>query len=929
MSAPSALGRVVGRDDEFAALGRLVAEAGASFHALVIEGEPGIGKTTLCRVGAELARGQRLTVLSCNPVEAETKLAFAALGDLLAPVTDALVEELPAPQRVALEVALLRAPAASGRTEDGRALGMALQSVLRRLSGSAPVLVVIDDVQWLDTASAAALAFACRRLPDCPVRLLVARRLEPGSGDDVLGLRRALPGTVEWLTLGPLRLSSLYHLIRAELGQAFPRPTLLRIESATGGNPLFALELARALAEEGALPGPGEPLPVPSSLAELLGRRVRRLSPEAQETLLVAASLPSPDALTVEAALRRTVQGDLDEAERAGVVEPLQDRLRFSHPLLASTVYRGAPPAKRRAAHSALASVVTEPEQHARHLALAANGPDNEVAVALGTAAASAAARGAPEVAVELIELACHLTPPGGVDLAQRRLSLAEYRFRAGDADGARQLASDLFENLPRGQLRAAAAELSARVLHVAGTAPEAAAYCLDALEDPDLGTALSARLHATLALVSWHDFGLARRHAQLSLQMLDDAGEDDLAVRQRALMAYAQAEFYAGNELSGDVVQRGLELERLAPPPTVAERMSASLGAWLKYQGDFDGARLWLDATLTASRIEGDDSSLPYALSHLPQLELWAGNWARAESLSREHLEVAAQMAQASQLRQAWYNLSIVQAHLGLADEARATASELLAEADAEGDDWDASNALSVLGFVELSLGDTMLAASLLARSLELHEALGGRDPLRSHADYAEALLKLGQRERASEVVGILCERAALAKREPLLAIAARARGQVAADGGDLEGASTALDEALAHHERVTVPFDLARTLMVLGQVNRRRGERKAAKAALERATKIFHDLGAPLWKAQAEAESRRVPVRHGAPLELTPTEEQVAKLAAIGRTNREVAKELFISPKTVEANLTRAYRKLGIASRAELGAVMAARAR
>ena len=213
---------------------------------------------------------------------------------------------------------MLRAPAASGRAEDGRALGMALQSVLRRLAGSAPVLVVIDDVQWLDRASAAAVAFVCRRLPDCPVRLLVARRLEPGSGDDVLGLRRALPGTVEWLTLGPLRLSSLYHLIRAELGQAFPWPTLLRIESATGGNPLFALELARALAEEGALPGPGEPLPVPSSLAELLGRRVRRLSPEAQETLLVAASLPSPDALTVEAALRRTVQGDLDEAERAG-----------------------------------------------------------------------------------------------------------------------------------------------------------------------------------------------------------------------------------------------------------------------------------------------------------------------------------------------------------------------------------------------------------------------------------------------------------------------------------------------------------------------------------------------------------------------------------------------------------------------------------
>ncbi len=374
--------------------------------------------------------------------------------------------------------------------------------------------------------------------------------------------------------------------------------------------------------------------------------------------------------------------------------------------------------------------------------------------------------------------MACGSTPtrlPGA--LAERRLWLAEYRFRAGDANEACRLAQELFDGLAPGRLRAAAAELLARVLHVSGTAAEAAGYCLAALADARADPELEARMHATLALVSWHDFRLGRHHAQLALQLLDEGRVQAPEVQLRALMAHIQAEFYAGNELPGDLVQRGLELERLAPAATVSDRLSAALGAWLKYQGDYDGARYWLEATRAVAEAEGDDSSLPYALSHLPQLELWAGNWERAGALAYEHLELATQISQPSQRRQALYNLALVQAHMGLTEEAREVAGELLGEAEAEADDWDISNALAVIGFVELSLGEAGPAAEHLARSIDLRESLGTVEPLRSQADYVEVLLQLGRVDQAADAGALLSERALASNRGPLLAVAARAR--------------------------------------------------------------------------------------------------------------------------------------------------------
>jgi DNA-binding NarL/FixJ family response regulator len=266
--------------------------------------------------------------------------------------------------------------------------------------------------------------------------------------------------------------------------------------------------------------------------------------------------------------------------------------------------------------------------------------------------------------------------------------------------------------------------------------------------------------------------------------------------------------------------------------------------------------------------------------------------------------------------------------AHSGRVDDARAQALALLAEAESLGDDWDRMTALATLGLVELSVGDAGAAATYLERHLATYLSVGRVDPLRAHADYVEVLVELGDLDCAATVAELLSDRAGSSGPTPMRAVAARARSLVSASR-DLGESVSAVEEALALHARAVIPFDLARTLLVAGQVRRRRGERRNARDAFERAAAIFGELGSTQWSERAETEARRVPIRRGAGDELTPAELQVAELVAAGRTTREVAQALFVSPKTVEANLTRIYRKLGIRSRAELGAEMALRAK
>src|SRR4051812_15137379 len=533
-----------GRDAELAAVDAFLDGGRDGLRALIVEGAPGIGKTTLWREAVARAEARGLTVLSCRPVETEAKLGFASLADLVAPLVDRALPSLPEPQRAALEVALLYA-APAGAGPDRRAVGTAVRSVLGGAAAEGPLLVAVDDVQWLDRASASALSFALRRLHASPILVLVALRLEPGGGDP-LDLERGAPDGVTRLRLGPLTLSGLYHAIREQLGEVFPRPTLQRIAQASGGNPLLALELARALGEAGARPLPGEPLPVPETLGALMEGRIRRLPAASREAVLVAASVASAHRALVAGVVGDRVDDALAAAERAGVVAIAGDRVRFTHPLLASAAYAAAPAESRRDVHRKLAGIVAEPEEQARHRALGAAGPDESVAAALDEAARRANGRGAPEAAAELAELACRLTPPErGEDRLRRTVELAEYEFRAGDTTHAQQLVESVRDGPASGPLRARALELAARILHVAGTSAEAVTSCEEALAIAGGDPQLRARIHATLAQVCWHDFGLALEHARAAVDLLDGVADPDPGTLSLALAALVEAEFY------------------------------------------------------------------------------------------------------------------------------------------------------------------------------------------------------------------------------------------------------------------------------------------------------------------------------------------------------------------------------------------------
>ncbi len=327
---------IVGRKAEIGVIDGFLDRVACAAAAIAFEGEPGIGKTTVWRQLFPRAAARAITPLSCRPVEAEAKLAFAAIADLFEPVADAILPQLPEPQRLALAVALMRASPRSA-PPSARAVATAVLSALRLLAAGAPVVLAIDDLQWLDRASAEALAFALRRLGDERIGVLATRRLAADGGHDPLALDTAFAGRLERVRLGPLSLSALHHVLRARLDHVFPRPTLRRIAETSQGNPFFALELARALLEADARPVPGEPLPVPDTLSSLVLRRLDRLPRHTRAPLLAVSALSTP---TI-GLLRRVAPGAAVEAA-------------IAHGRRAARVCRGSRSRRRSSCRSAM-----------------------------------------------------------------------------------------------------------------------------------------------------------------------------------------------------------------------------------------------------------------------------------------------------------------------------------------------------------------------------------------------------------------------------------------------------------------------------------------------------------------------------------------------------------------------------------------------
>ena len=403
---------VIGREPELAALRTFVEAVPSGPRVLVLEGEAGIGKTTLWTAGVTLAHERGYRVLTCRPAESEARLSYAALADLLEGAVEDAADDLPEPQRRALEVALLRAEPGDAPA-DHRTVAAATLAMLRSLSRDRPVLLGVDDEQWLDASSAAALGFAVRRLSEEPVGIFGASRVGEGAVDPI-GLARTMPDDrLERIRVEPLSIEAVGALIDHRIGLHLSTHTLRRIHETSDGNPFFALELARAVQQAGGELGPGEIFQAPEDLRELLRVRLAELPPSVHGILLAASAMAHPTVSLAETATARPkdVTAALDRAARAGVIQVTGEEIHFAHPLFASAVYSDASDRERREVHLRLADVVSDPEERARHLALSAREPDADVAAALEKAARHAEERGAPAAAAELCELSLELTP--------------------------------------------------------------------------------------------------------------------------------------------------------------------------------------------------------------------------------------------------------------------------------------------------------------------------------------------------------------------------------------------------------------------------------------------------------------------------------------------------------------------------------------
>jgi DNA-binding CsgD family transcriptional regulator len=916
---------VIGRGRELGAVAAFLDGVPSGPSGLLVEGEAGIGKTTVWMAGVADATARPYLVLSSRPAESEAALSFAGLGDLLDGALDRVLAGLPPPQQDALQVALLlKEP---GRNAPGHmAVCAAFLAVIRALATDAPVVIAIDDLQWLDRPSATVLDYALRRLQGEPVGLLASARVR-AVGDSVPPAVASMDeARLGRLWIGPLAAADFEAAIWASAGARLSRLIVRRVFEASGGNLFYGQELARALARAESEPLPGEPLPVPASLQGVLTARIAALPAEVQDVLLVASCLRSPTAQLLERARGPGAWPAVQSAAGEGVVETEGSRVWFTHPLLASAIYSGAAPWRRREAHRKLGLIAPSAEERARHQALAAEGPDEDAAAALTGAAHAAADRGAPGAAAELAELAVARTPVGlAAARRSRRLAAGEYLYRAGDTARAQHGLEAVVADMPSGPERAAARLVLARLLlHDAG---ELAALPVleDALAEASPDRVLQARIHISLARSMGGDLRYCARHADAGLALAQQAG--DQALVRQALAEKLYNDFMLGGGLALDPDDVVGDRER--GPSGVEERPVTILGLCLVRADRFDEARRMLERALQTAQEEGDESSQPVILASLADLECWAGNWQASERYAARSWDVGEQVDHRAWRAATCYARALIGAHLGRIDAARAEAADGLSAAAASEDDWAVVMLHAALGFAELSAGNLGAAEASLSRAAGLADRIGLAEPAawRFHANRIEVLIGLGDLDRAGELLGWLEGRGRVTGRRWTLATAARCRGLLLAARGDTPGAVQALDEALRHHQHLAMPFERGRTLLIAGQLQRRAKRKALAKGHLEQALRIFESLPAATWAARTSAELSRIGLRPPAPLELTATEERVAALAAAGHTNRQVAAALFLSPRTVEDNLARVYRKLGVSSRAELGAAMARR--
>lgn len=892
---------LVGRRDELSRIERALADVRlrSDRHAVVVEAAAGFGKSTLID---EFVRRLRpgLRVVRAAPIELELDTSWSTLRA----VTDGWRADALAPP---LAVATGRA--------DGPAAPQSADVVfgwidsLRHLAVPVDV-AVIDDAHWCDRSSAAALAASMREVP---VFWVFGTR----PGQLAIDVERLLADDERTLVdLGAMPADDLAELVVTTVARRLPPRRIDEIVELAAGSPLLAVELARA--ERDGVPVRADR----GSSSTLYRERFDGLGTDARTLVGLAALAARPTLELIAPDLAPVRLRDaLDEAERAGFLRLDGGGVVFSHPIARQEASDALRSVERVMLHATLAERIDDPDRRAVHLGHAALRPDAAVADELEAAARAASQRGAGQDALDLFVRAMQLTPAGEQAARwRRRVGAGIAAASISDYERADELLAGLLDSDQDEELVAAAAgSLMAVADRLRGN--RAAADTARSILERLPSGAERARTWRVLVRINQHDdLRLAERVAEDALADVRSTGDERDVLA--AEITYASVEFLRGRAVAIDEL-----IDRTSAYPGEGGLVSAAsfVQELLAWDDRFDACRVLLDELEAGARRSGSYIQLAELLSQRATVEFRAGSIALAEKLAHEAVAIMRPPRGSARFLTAEVMLSI----LGLRGD-RHGATEIIASVQPEIDVLPRSARIlfaAHAGFAELSLGDDRAAADHLARAASVAAEYGMDDArgLGWQGDLADALVRVGDLETASEVVrgmGVIAERCG----STVVAVDhLRSLGALRLAQGDVAAATELLADAALQAPRTGRPLVVARGLLALGSAHRRGGRRRQAREVLLEARRTFALLDAVPWTERTDDELRRAGHRVGPtsrPGELTPTEQQVADLAAHGRSNREIAAELLVSVRTVESNLTRIYRKLGVRSRTELAA-------
>jgi DNA-binding CsgD family transcriptional regulator len=881
---------LIGRDPEQRLIESLLDDArGGASGALVIRGEAGIGKTAVLD---HVAESSGLRTLRCVGTESEHDLTFAGLEQLLRPL-HALVDRLPDPQASALRSAL---GVSSERGDDRLLLGLATLNILAEASEEGPILCIVDDLQWVDGPSSQAMLFVARRLGAEGVVMLFGVRDDPASWFETTGLQQ--------LTLPPLSEAAAREVVGSVRGRSLSRAAQRQLLEQAGGNPLALLELpVEHLAGAEA-----------SGLDAAFRARVVGLPHETRALLLLAAAGESEETRTWSelAWLGKLSPGARRAGVDAGLVGDL-DAVVFRHPLARSAVYNASSFAERAEAHRLLASGTADPIARALHLAAATSEPDEALAAELEQAAAAATRRGAFASAAGVLSRSVELSPDAGGRL-RRLIAAAQANLDAGSLQAASGLAEQALADAISASDRAALAAVKGALELQQGT--PAAAYELllagahaVAGDDPGQALELLAQAMTPAFVAGWPE--RAFREAHEFLAGLAPTGR----VHEPFLRAFLSATIVAEDGARDAARAKLAEAVRLgAAANDFRFLVWAAIAS--AYLGDLRSAGELSTRAVALARAAGSFNTLPIALLGSARLDVNARAFDGAEDSAREGIDLTRQLAQEN--LETCFSAILVRclAARGEVEECCELGETTLNRALAHGLAAAADDVRLGVAELELSLGHGAAAREMIqAVSHPLFRLVAA--PM-----LVEASILSGDPEPGQEALQALASLGEQAQDPGRLAVLERTRALLAPS---TELAGPLFLQALSHQRQHAQPFERARTELAYGEFLRRAQRRTEARVQLRDALATFEGLNTPLWaeRARAELEATGITARKRDPStldDLTPQELRIARLVAGGATNRDVAAQLFLSPKTVEYHLRKVFLKLGVSSRVEL---------